>query len=215
MIRIITNKNKNENIQALEDMFKLRYDVAVTQWGWNIPGGKKGYDKDQFDREDTVYFLAYNDAEEMVGCGRLNPTLKPHLLSEIFADQCETHGVPRHKNIWEFSRFMVDGRNQTHTQQVQTNLELCLAVTEYSVAHKIEKLSWLAYASMYTKSVVLWKTEALGAVKYYEDDDASYRAALIETTPESVKRIQRFLNRKRRKPIVSIQHGEVTHDIIA
>ncbi len=192
MIDVITKENRHLYEEPLRAMYKLRYDVAVTQWGWDIPNVQRGYDKDQFDTEDTVYFLAYNDEQTLVGCGRLNPTTSPHLLSEIFSGQCEIEGVPASDNISEFSRFIVDGKSQTHSQQVQVNLQLCLAVTEYSVAVGISQLTWLAYESMYTKSVVLWKTKPLGAPKYYSDDEATYVAAIIDTTDKAVRRIRRF-----------------------
>lgn len=192
MIHIVTKENRHVYEDQIEAMYKLRYDVAVTQWGWDIPNIEEGYDKDQFDVSDTIYLLAYNDDNVLVGCGRLNPTTRPHLLSEIFPDQCEFDGVPISDGILEFSRFIVDGRTQTHSQQVQINLQICLAATEYCVAQGIDQMSWLAYESMYTKSVVLWKTKPLGAPKYYTDDEATYIAAVIDTTRKAIKRIRRF-----------------------
>ncbi len=192
MIIIVDQKNRKYYRNAINAMHCLRYKVAVEDWKWNIPNIKPGFDKDQFDTKETIYFLAYDDNHTMVGCGRLNPTNKPHLLSEVFADQCEFDGIPQSKDVFEFSRFIIDNKNLTRAQQVQYNLEICLAVTEYSIANNIAQLTWLAYKSMYTKSVVLWKTRPLGAPKYYEDDDATYVAAIIDATPKAAKRIRRF-----------------------
>jgi len=192
MIEIVDQENRAKYTDEIEAMFRMRYKVAVEGWKWNIPNVTPGYDKDQFDTDDTIYFLAYDDERNLIGCGRLNPTITPHLLSDVFAEQCDFEGIPQEKDIFEFSRFIVDKGSLTHSQAVQYNLEICLAVTEYSVANGINQLTWLAYKSMYTKSVVLWKTRPLGAPKYYEDDDSTYIAAIIDTTPLAVKRIRRF-----------------------
>jgi len=176
----------------LHKMYRMRYMVAVDQWGWNIPTAKRGIDKDQFDTRLTTYILVYNRNSEMVACSRLNPTTRPHLMSEIFANQCEFSGVPQGKSIQELSRFVVDASKLTHAQQVQLYLQLCLVVTEYAISIGLKQLTWLTHKTKYIKSVVVWKTRPLGLPQYYPDDDAEYIAAIMDTTDESVRRLRRF-----------------------
>lgn len=176
----------------LNKMYRMRYAVAVGQWGWNIPTAKKGLDKDQFDTPHTTYVLVYNQAGQMVACARLNSTMRPHLMSEIFPDQCEFAGVPRDKSIHELSRFIVDSSKLTHAQQVRLYLQLCLVVTEYAISIGLKQLTWLTHKTKYIKSVVVWKTRPLGLPQYYQDDDAEYIAAIMDTTDEAVQRLRRF-----------------------
>ncbi len=173
-------------------MYRMRYKVAVEQWGWNIPTAKKGLDKDQFDTRFTTYILVYNLNSEMVACGRLNPTVQPHLLSEIFPHQCEFSGVPKGKSIHEFSRFIVDASKLTHSQQVRLYLLVCLVATEYAISIGLKQLTWLTNKSKYIKSIVVWKTRPLGLPQHYPDDDAEYIAAIMDTTNEAVRRLRRF-----------------------
>ena len=196
MIEIVDQQNRALYAREIEAMYRMRYKVAVDEWKWNIPNVIPGYDKDQFDNEETVYFLAYDDKHNLVGCGRLNPTTKPHLLSDVFADQCEFAGVPQAKEIYEFSRFIVIKQSLTRLQQLQFNLEICLAITEYSLAYGITQLTWLAYKSMYTKAVVLWNTRPLGLPKYYKDDDSTYIAAIVDMTPSGAKKIRSYCRSK-------------------
>lgn len=180
----------------LNKMYRMRYDVAVGQWGWNIPTAKHGLDKDQFDTPYTTYLLVYNAAQDMVACARLNPTTRPHLMSEIFASQCEFLGVPQDDSIHELSRFIVDADKLTHAQQVQLYLQVCLVVTEYAIHIGVKQLTWLSHKTKYIKSVVVWKTKPLGLPQYYEDDDAEYIAAIMDATQEAVRRLRRFCKQK-------------------
>ena len=206
MIDIITPENRPEFQDELDDMHRMRYRVAVEDWGWNIPNIEKGYDKDQFDKDDTVYILGYDEKGRVKGCGRLNRTDRPHLLSDVFADQCEFDGVPASDKIMEFSRFVVDGKGLTSLQKLQLSLKISLGVTEYCVDQEMTHITFLAYKATYTKGVVLWKTTPLGAPKYYEDDDETYIAGMGEVSVAAVKRIARFarvtapIGRYRRMP---------------
>jgi acyl-homoserine lactone synthase len=192
MIDIITPENRPFFKAELDAMYEMRYRVAVEEWGWNIPGVVKNYEKDQFDTDETVYFLGYNDKGEVRACGRLNSTEKPHLLSDIFAGQCEFNGVPASPDIHEFSRFIIDGQGLTSLQKLQLSLKISLAITEHCVAQNIGHITFLAYKATYTKGLVLWKTRPLGLPKYYEEDDATYIAGIGEISAQAVKRIARF-----------------------
>jgi len=192
MIDIITPQNKSEFQFEIDEMHRMRYDVAVKQWGWNIPGLTDNFDKDQFDKEDTVYILGYDASGNVKACGRLNRTDRPHLLSEIFPDQCEFRGVPSSPDILEFSRFVIDERGLTNLQKLQLSLKISLAVTEYCFDNQATHITFLAYKATYTKGVVLWKTRPLGVPKYYEEDDATYIAGIGEISEDAIKRISRF-----------------------
>lgn len=198
MIDIITPENRANFQYELDEMHRMRYKVAVENWGWKVPNIVKGYDKDQFDKDDTIYILGYDDKGRVKGCGRLNRTDQPHLLSEIFADQCEFKGVPASDKILEFSRFIVDGEGLTSLQKLQLSLKISLGVTEYCFDQNMTHLTFLAYKATYTKGVVLWKTTPLGAPKYYEEDDETYIAGIGEVSEAAIKRIARFARVKGR-----------------
>jgi len=213
MIDIITPENRSKFQAELDEMYKMRYKVAVEDWGWNIPNIEKGYDKDQFDKDNTVYVLGYDGNGQIKGCGRLNRTDQPHLLSEVFADQCEFNGVPASDKILEFSRFIVDGSGLTALQKLQLSLKISLGVTEYSVDQNMSHITFLAYKATYTKGVVLWKTTPLGAPKYYEDDDETYIAGIGEVSAAAIKRIARFARVE--APIGQYRRMPADHNIAA
>lgn len=186
-------KGRDIPADELERLYKLRYKVGVLDWKWNLPNVVEGQDKDQFDTPETVYILVYNLDDHLIGCARLNPTTRAHLMSEVFPHQCDFGGVPRGIDIMELSRFMLDKDEITHHEQVQIYLQVCLVVTKYAVSVGINQLTWLSHTARYTKSIIVWRTRPLGTPLFYEDDNQEYIAAIMDVDNSAIGRLQRFI----------------------
>ncbi|MGN6667387.1 MAG: acyl-homoserine-lactone synthase [Trinickia sp.] len=89
-----------------------RHQIFVEQLGWNLPCADDGFERDQYDREDTLYVIARDESGAICGCARLLPTTRPYLLQELFpsllADGMEP---PRDTAVWELSRFAASTSN--------------------------------------------------------------------------------------------------------
>lgn len=83
---------------------RFRHKVFVQKLGWQLQC-ENALEYDQFDRDDTVYVVAQNDAEEIVGTARLLPTIRPYLLGEVFPQLLNGLPPPASAEIWELSRF--------------------------------------------------------------------------------------------------------------
>lgn len=83
-----------------------RHQIFVEQLGWRLPCADDRFERDQYDRGDTVYVVARDESGAICGCARLLPTTRPYLLQELFpsllADGMEP---PRDTAVWELSRF--------------------------------------------------------------------------------------------------------------
>ena len=99
MFKIITPDMYSEHQDLLDAMYRMRYRVVVGEWGWDIPGIQPGYDKDQFDTDATVYVIVRTSDGDVVGTSRLNPTTRPHMLSDLFADYCNLKPYPVGKDV--------------------------------------------------------------------------------------------------------------------
>lgn len=66
------------------DLGSYRYRVFVEQLGWKLPSEDEKFERDQYDRDDTVYVLGRDANGEICGCARLLPTTRPYLLQEVF-----------------------------------------------------------------------------------------------------------------------------------
>lgn len=84
-----------------------RHRVFVERLGWQLPADE-GRELDQFDRPDTLYVIAQDDAQDVSGCARLLPTTGPCLMSEVFPGLVDGP-VPCDPRIWELSRFACGG----------------------------------------------------------------------------------------------------------
>lgn len=188
MVHVVTSANRYLYREAIEDMHRMRYHVAVNELGWTLPEGLGGYDKDAYDRDDTVYLLDLNDDGRVVGTARLNPTTKPHLMTDVFADLCEFSGVPVGGDIFEYSRFLVKKQGISRRDNLLSQARVSLAIVEYCLAAGIHRLSWVSYKRSYPLALRMWKTRPLGLPQYFPADDAEYIAAISDMTDLSLQR---------------------------
>jgi len=83
---------------------RYRNQVFVKKLGWQLEC-RDSLEYDQFDRDDTVYVVAQNDAGEIIGTARLLSTARPYLLSEIFPQLLHGLPAPASNDVFELSRF--------------------------------------------------------------------------------------------------------------
>lgn len=171
MFKIITAGNRDAYRDVLDDMFRMRYRIVVEEWGWEIPGIQKGYDKDQFDTDETVYIVVLADNGEVVATSRMNPTTGPHMLSELFADYCDLQPYPVAGDVWECSRFVTDRSLMTDpVEDFRIRCRLGLGLTVFCLDNGITRLSWLTHQKFYNLVQRVWKTEPLGLPKREGDN---------------------------------------------
>jgi acyl-homoserine lactone synthase len=191
MVEIISRENAHLYRDVLDDMHRMRYRVAVEEWGWRIPGIEAGYDKDEFDTEETIYFVCLNTRQTgVVACGRLNPTTGPHLLSEKFPHHCEGGRVPRAPDTYELSRYIVDHNALSKEEQVAVRGRISAGYNLFCLQSGIRQISVLTFMSSYARSLKYWPTRPLGLPIYYKQDDATYIAAICDMVPEGLENLR-------------------------
>jgi acyl-homoserine lactone synthase len=186
MIDVITSQNAYLYREVLDDMFRMRHRVLCDQWGWRVPGMSEGYDRDEFDTEDTIYFVKQDDAGRVIATARINPTLKPHMLSEVFPDACDQRPVPRAADTYELTRYVVDKHAVSNRDFIAVAFGLLAGVTEFCEATGIRNLSWYAFQLTYALSLQVWKTSPLGRPQTHEGDEAVYIPAISGIDAEAV-----------------------------
>jgi len=105
MIEIVTSENIHLHRSDMDEAFRLRHDVFVDEKGWHTLAKPDNREIDQFDNEHALHMLCQRDGK-IVGYQRMLPTTKPHLLSSVLSDLCETTH-PVGDNIWEWTRYCV------------------------------------------------------------------------------------------------------------
>lgn len=103
MIEMITKYNSQQYQSELEQMFRLRYKIFIEEKGWELPFAKDGIEKDQYDHEDTIYLLSFDNNRNILGSIRLTPTTSQNMLQDIFPHLVERE-IPAGRPVWETSR---------------------------------------------------------------------------------------------------------------
>lgn len=120
-----------------------RHKVFVDQLGWKLPLAEAGLERDQFDRSDTLYVIAFDLQHHVCGCGRLLPTTKPYLLGSVFPHLMGEQPLPSASEVWELSRYStqpVDGVPLTHEQSRRRFRSLLRAIVEAAIAQGAKRL---------------------------------------------------------------------------
>lgn len=195
MFKTVTPQNRHANLNLLDDMHAMRHRVVVKEWGWDIPGALHGYEKDQFDTEQTVYIIVQQENGKVVAAARLNPTTSPHMMSELFSDYCNLQPFPVGNDVWECSRYVTDRKSiDDPVDDFRIRCRLGIGLTVYCLDHGISRLSWLTHQKFYNLVQKVWKTEPLGLPRRTGDEWAWIPA--VSTIDQSTLDLQmdRFRN---------------------
>ena len=118
----------------LSQLGRYRHKVFVETLGWDLQS-PHGEERDQFDRDDTLYVTARDDSGRVNGCARLLPTSRPYLLGEVFPELMSGLALPCSDDIWELSRFAaVDFNNQTMSALQQFSSPIAVELLKESIA---------------------------------------------------------------------------------
>lgn len=129
----------------LSQVAQYRHRVFIELLGWPLET-PNGIELDQFDRPDTIYVIAQDDDNRVVGCARLLPTTTPYLLGELFPQLLNGLEPPCSPEVWEISRFAaVDfngGRPTTSIKQFssQITIDLLRETIACAVSHGAKRL---------------------------------------------------------------------------
>ncbi len=134
-MRIISGNGGALGTALKQDIASYRYKVFVEKLGWPLDCPNQ-LELDEFDRDDTFYITAKDEAGKIVGTARLLPTTSPYLLSEIFPYLLGATQPPSQKHVWELSRFaavaLEKDTDALSTYSSSHSMSLLLAAIEYA-----------------------------------------------------------------------------------
>ncbi|WP_133675178.1 acyl-homoserine-lactone synthase [Aquamicrobium defluvii] len=105
-IHIVNWSNRKAYEEPLERHFRLRHQIYVGERNWRQVERPIPLEIDAFDNADAIYLLGIDDNGNLCGGSRFVPTLKPHLLSDVFPMLADGD-VPRGHDIYEWTRIFV------------------------------------------------------------------------------------------------------------
>lgn len=132
-MNIVTGTPADLSSEIMAGVARYRHRVFVEKLGWQLRC-ENALEYDQFDRDDTVYVVAHNADEEVVGTARLLPTTRPYLLGEVFPQLLHGAPPPHSPDVWELSRFAaVDFRAQGTSALAQFSSPIAVGLLQASL----------------------------------------------------------------------------------
>lgn len=128
--------------KMMDRLAKFRHKVFIRELGWSLPT-VDGFETDEFDHADTLYVVALDRDDEIVGCGRLLPTDEPYLLGEVFPNIMEGATLPCTRDVWELSRFAISmprGEFLSAQESWQNTCRLMAEIVHVAQAHGAGRL---------------------------------------------------------------------------
>lgn len=142
MLHVVTAENRDRYAPQVEESFKIRHRIYVGERGWTDLARPDLREVDQFDNENAIYLLVLDEWDgRVVGGSRVSPTMKPHLLADVFPQLASAQPVPRAPDIFEWTRFyVVPERREPHAVSDVACTIMC-GVQEWCLGNGISHLS--------------------------------------------------------------------------
>jgi acyl-homoserine lactone synthase len=184
MVTIIARHNRNHHDELIERCYRLRHRVFVEERHWEDLRRPDGRDVDQFDTDDAIHVVV-TEGKEPVAYTRLLPTLRPHLLSNIYPELLDGAELPRGPAIYEWTRCCVaPEQREGHASMSPAARRLFLGIAECCVAAGIEALSVETHPIWITRLLELgWKARPLALpISYKGETVVAMLAGVSEQT---------------------------------
>lgn len=184
MIHVVDSANRHKHYDILADSYRIRHQIFVGERKWKALDRGNGIEKDSYDTQDTVYFLAVENGK-IAGGHRLFPTTQLHMLSDVFPNLATERGIPQGPDIMEWSRFFV----VKEFRGGRINMELMAALQEYGLRNGLQAVSavfetwWLPRFQQ-----AGFRVQPLGLPD--EVDGAMTMAGLIEISPRALRTVR-------------------------
>ncbi len=138
-VEVVTRENAGLHRALLDEHYRRRAEIFVTEKKWRDLEIVNGTERDQFDTAATTYLLLVDDGQLVGGC-RLHPSTEPTLLSEVFPHLASVRGFERSPDIFEMTRGFVI-RSRREERPMRCGGALKAAILEYCQAEGIRSVN--------------------------------------------------------------------------
>lgn len=137
MALMLQGFQKSEQPRLFDEMFRLRKEVLYDQKGWDVKIVDGQFEIDEFDRDDTVYLLSFDEQENLMAACRLLSTAYPHMMSgpfkPIFPDVNFSSPL-----IWEATRWTARQGGKMQPNGVSfASCDICLTACRFGLQYGV------------------------------------------------------------------------------
>lgn len=170
----------------LRAMFAARKQVFVDLLKWDVPVLNGEFEVDQFDDAHAQYLVITDPAGMHLASSRLLPTLRPHILGDLFPWLCD-ETPPRGARLFEITRFCLDRRLDARGRREARNC-LISALVAHALNQSILGYTAIAEMSWYRQIRGFgWRCTDLGAPRPHQGTViAALHIAIDAATPAAL-----------------------------
>jgi acyl-homoserine lactone synthase len=144
-------------------MHRHRKQVFIDKMHWRLEESM-GLEIDAYDSHDAIYLIeAGTPVSDVKVSARMLPTVRPHLLSEQFAELCEGT-LPSGPRVWEATRFCPAPDTPAGAPRRDMLGRMIAGIMETALLFGIDQVTYVADAALAPLAMkVGWDARALGA----------------------------------------------------
>jgi acyl-homoserine lactone synthase len=154
MIIVLSGRERREQNQYFDRLFRLRHDIFIKRRGWSLPS-INGCEIDQYDDEDAVYFIEVDEHDDIRGTIRITPSIKSSLLADYFPHLNESGGSLRAPDIYECTRYIAMSSLKTRQENRAAKSRIITSMLEWSLKRKLTFLQTVIETSTLTSYLEL------------------------------------------------------------
>lgn len=187
MFHVVKGPDARNYRAAVDEMFRIRYQIYICERGWIELDHENGRERDRFDNPDATYILSFDEEGHVTAGGRFVPTTKPHLLSEVFPHLVVGRPVPRGPTITEWTRIFI---HPAHRDSEMLG-KLVTAKVEYLVKTGATHMTVVSDTFFIPMGLEIgWEWEYLGPP--VNDGRDEYVATIMTINEETLARTRSF-----------------------
>lgn len=189
MIHLVNYENKGQYLEILTQMHEQRKSIFMDKLKWDLTEFD-GQEIDQFDTKDTIYLIAMDEENKVIRSSlRLNPTTKPHLMTEVLSNYC-AESPPIDENIWEISRYCYNPNIKNRRDRFESMKQMMCGVMECSLLYGWTQLTFVINLPMLAHCLACgWDMTPLGLPK--EEKGLKYAAFAINVNQEGLLAVRK------------------------
>ena len=168
-IHVVDRSNRHHYAGHLEEYYRVRHQIYVVERGWRDLARPDLREVDAFDTEDAVYLLGICPGKGIVAGSRLVPSLKPHLLGDVFPELAGGL-VPRSAETYEWTRvFVIPGMREPGRPSRAAGIVYC-GMLEACRMRGIKRLTVVCEPYWQPRLMTMgWNPQPLGEVLHHKD----------------------------------------------
>ena len=133
MAIVVRGSERVKYSELFNKMFRLRYETFICNRGWALPH-RNGLEIDEYDTDDTVYFIALDGEGNIESTLRITPPCAGGLTEDCFPHLVESVANLSNPSVCELTRYIVVPRRYHGIDERAHKTAILVTMLEWALA---------------------------------------------------------------------------------